>query len=117
MDICPFDDRESVVENSTCKIIFNAYPVNWGHRLVIPKRHVAGLADLTHEERHDLIDLVIVGLRGDNSIFLNDGPLAGRTIHHLHLHVIPRIEGDVPEVRGGLLRAFPVHVRDWLNKK
>lgn len=116
MDLCPFCDEEAILENATCKVIMNRYPVNWGHRLVVPKRHIASLAELTPEERHDLVDLATIGLRGDHSIFINDGPMAGRTIHHLHLHLIPRVEGDVPEVRGGLLRAFPVHVRDWLKK-
>jgi ATP adenylyltransferase len=37
----------------------------------------------------------------------NDGPAAGRTIHHLHIHVIPRYFGDVPDPRGGIRYIIP----------
>ncbi len=37
----------------------------------------------------------------------NDGEAAGRTIHHLHIHVIPRYFGDVPDPRGGIRYIIP----------
>jgi len=37
----------------------------------------------------------------------NDGEVAGRTIHHLHIHIIPRYLGDVKDPRGGIRHIIP----------
>lgn len=37
----------------------------------------------------------------------NDGEVAGRTVHHLHIHVIPRYEGDMKDPRGGIRHIIP----------
>ena len=44
---------------------------------------------------------------------INDGEAAGQTIHHLHLHVIPRYEGDVEDPRGGIRWVIPERARYW----
>lgn len=41
------------------------------------------------------------------TIGINDGAAAGRTIHHLHLHLIPRYVGDVENPRGGIRHIIP----------
>ncbi len=43
----------------------------------------------------------------------NDGKAAGRTVHHLHIHVIPRYEGDVPDPRGGIRYIIPQLAKYW----
>jgi diadenosine tetraphosphate (Ap4A) HIT family hydrolase len=43
----------------------------------------------------------------------NDGVAAGQTVMHLHLHVIPRYEGDVPDPRGGIRWVIPEHAAYW----
>lgn len=37
---------------------------------------------------------------------LNDGPAAGQTVHHFHLHLMPRWDGDVPNPKGGVRNLF-----------
>lgn len=41
------------------------------------------------------------------TIGINDGPVAGQTVGHLHIHLIPRYIGDVDDPRGGIRRIFP----------
>lgn len=91
------------------------FPVSKGHCLVIPKRHVKTLWELTDEE---LKDLYTVMKQTDDWIFkwyhpdgtnigINEGEAAGQTIEHLHIHLIPRYEGDVVCPRGGVRGVIP----------
>jgi ATP adenylyltransferase len=84
-------------------IVMNRYPYNAGHLLVLPLREVAELEDLTMEERHELMDLIVKAqqiltraLRPDGfNTGFNFGNAAGASIPcHLHCHVVPRWEGD-----------------------
>jgi diadenosine tetraphosphate (Ap4A) HIT family hydrolase len=50
------------------------------------------------------------------NIGLNVGAAAGQTIRHVHLHVIPRYRGDVPDSRGGIRWVIPSKARYWDNK-
>ncbi len=81
----------------------NKYPYGEGHLLVIPKRHVNQIIDLTSKEREDffnLIDLSVFALnlyikpQGFN-IGCSIGSVAGESIKHLHFHILPRYKGDV----------------------
>ncbi len=83
-----------------------------GHTLVIPRRGVKYLAELNLHELSELIQGV-VAVQGrlsrvfggdDYTVVVHDGPAAGQEIPHVHVHVIPRFEGD-----GGtsLLSMFP----------
>lgn len=84
-------------------IVMNRYPYNAGHLLVLPYREVAQLEDLTREERHELMDLIVEAQNiltraiqpdGFNTGF-NFGNAAGAGIPcHLHCHVVPRWQGD-----------------------
>lgn len=49
------------------------------------------------------------------NIGLNDGPAAGQTIGHLHLHVIPRYKGDAPDPRGGVRWILPAKAKYWAD--
>lgn len=85
-------------------VIMDAYPLTQGHALVIPKRHVQRLCELTHTEQQGLFALgheVLEaqkrcgwGLLGSN-LLLNDGKAANQTVPHLHLHLIPRKPRDL----------------------
>ncbi len=98
------DAERFVVERGrTAFIIMNLYPYNNGHLLIIPNRHVATMAELTSEERLELIDLTQRGIdlltrsmgpHGFN-VGANLGRAAGAGIaDHLHFHVVPRWNGD-----------------------
>ncbi|MDD3171953.1 MAG: HIT family protein [Bacilli bacterium] len=71
-----------------------------GHTLVIPKKHYDSIFDL--EEETKIFNLVILlakaikkALNIDNvNILNNNGPLAGQSVNHFHIHIIPRYEND-----------------------
>ena len=91
------------------------YPVSKGHAEVVPKRHVESFFDVEESEliaMHGLAIITrdIIGATHKPDAFtigVNDGEAAGRTIHHLHLHVIPRYIGDVENPRGGIRHIIP----------
>lgn len=89
-------------------------PVSPGHTLILPKRHIARIFDATKEEVTALWEAVQqaraqllkeFSLDGFN-IGLNDGLASGQTILHLHIHIIPRYKGDMPDPRGGIRWIF-----------
>lgn len=47
------------------------------------------------------------------NVGINDGPAAGQTVPHLHIHLIPRYEGDQPDPRGGVRWIFPDKAAYW----
>jgi superfamily II DNA or RNA helicase/HKD family nuclease/diadenosine tetraphosphate (Ap4A) HIT family hydrolase len=95
--------------------IWDRYPVNEGHALLLPKRHVATWFELTPEERNELTEAVDVARRAIEqrhtpqgyNIGVNIGAAAGQTVPHMHLHVIPRYTNDVPDPTGGVRNVIP----------
>lgn len=96
--------------------LWDGYPVTPLHALVIPRRHALDWFDLTPEEvvacdallrrvRRLILDLDST-VEGFN-IGANAGAVAGQTVFHCHLHLIPRRAGDVPEPRGGVRHVIP----------
>ncbi len=89
-----------------------------GHMVVIPRRHVPRLIDLTEEEHAALFALMrdVAGYLEDAlapdgfTIGMNDGPAAGQATPHVHVHVVPRWHGDVEDPRGGIRRALPPRI-------
>jgi ATP adenylyltransferase len=85
-------------------VIMNMYPYNNGHLLVVPLRHVSRLCDLSCEESLDFFSLVQETVKvveaayhpGGMNLGMNIGKAAGAGIdQHLHMHIVPRWEGDV----------------------
>ena len=108
-------------ENATAMVIRDGYPVSPGHTLLIPKRHTGSFFDLSTQERADLLALLDRAKRvldaelqpqGYN-IGINDGAAAGQTVPHLHVHLIPRLEGDLPDPRGGVRWVIPAKAKYW----
>lgn len=101
--------------------IRDGYPIAEGHTLVVPKRHVASLFDLDEEERAAVWSMVeavrgelLERLQPDGfNVGLNDGAAAGQTVMHAHVHVIPRVEGDVADPRGGVRWVLPGRAQYW----
>lgn len=91
------------------------FPVSKGHALFIPKRHVDGFTEMNNYESvsyfsqlKEVIDSLWRDYRFDGyNIGINNGAAAGRTIHHLHTHIIPRYKGDVADPRGGVRNLMP----------
>ena len=47
------------------------------------------------------------------NVGFNEGPAAGQTVPHLHVHVIPRYQGDHPDPRGGVRQVLPAKADYW----
>ncbi len=84
--------------------VLNRYPYNNGHLMVVPRRHVASIAQLSAKERLDWLDLydqmekaLKKSCRPHGlNVGINVGRIAGAGVPgHLHLHVVPRWRGDV----------------------
>lgn len=113
---CPFCTiEEKVLENDLAFAILDKYPVNDGHLLIIPKRHVSDFFDTTFEEREAFNELLEEGKllldekfspEGYN-VGINCGETAGQTIFHVHVHLIPRYEGDMENPAGGVRGVIP----------
>lgn len=109
------------MENGHAVAFLDAFPVSPGHTLVIPRRCCACLFDLPEEERAAVWALVaavrpLLAERFHPDAFnigLNDGPAAGQTIPHAHVHIIPRYAGDCPDPRGGIRLLFPDKAAYW----
>jgi diadenosine tetraphosphate (Ap4A) HIT family hydrolase len=114
---CPFCGVDGYVigANATCYARLDGYPATPGHTLIVPKRHVESYFDLTPAEATDAHQMLWeVQWRINQewqpdgyTIAVNDGRAAGRTVDHVHIHLIPRHFGDVPDPRGGIRRALP----------
>jgi diadenosine tetraphosphate (Ap4A) HIT family hydrolase len=91
-------------------VMYDKYPVNSGHSLIIPHRHQADIFSLNAREWQDLQKVIMdvkqkldeVWKPAGYNIGINCGADAGQTVFHLHVHVIPRYENDVPNPHGGI---------------
>ena len=121
---CPFCHLEKsriLLENDFAVAFPDGFPIAEGHTLVVPKRHVASLFDL-HEEEQTAIWMLVALVRGKLmdeqkpdgfNIGINDGPAAGQTVMHAHVHVIPRRAGDSDDPRGGVRWILPKKAQYW----
>lgn len=124
---CPFctlPAHRIIDSNEHGIVVRDGFPVSKGHTLIIPKRHVGSFFEITDEERADLLVLLNkakVVIQGEfnpdgYNIGINDGPAAGQTVPHLHLHLIPRYKGDRNDPRGGVRWIIPEKADYWSQK-
>ena len=104
-----------VASNSLAFAIRDRHPISPGHTLVITKRPVPTWFDATPDEQLAILRL-IDDVRRDLdathhpdgwNIGINVAAAGGQTVPHLHVHVIPRYHGDVPDPRGGVRHVIP----------
>ena len=103
-------------ENEFANASYDTYPVSKFHCLIIPKRHVKDYFDLNDDEViacNNLIKQIKEEIllkdptvKGFN-IGTNVGAIAGQSILHCHIHLIPRREGDVDNPQGGVRSVIP----------
>jgi diadenosine tetraphosphate (Ap4A) HIT family hydrolase len=121
---CPFctlPPERIIDSNYLALVIRDGYPVSAGHTLVIPKRHIGSWFDITQAEQQALLDLLAKAkavleteFKPDGyNIGINDGPTAGQTVPHLHMHLIPRYMGDQEDPRGGVRWIIPRKAKYW----
>ncbi len=91
-----------VYEDEATVAFLDLYPVSRGHLLVVPRRHVDRLTDLSPADHAPVLRGLIevcrrVGrLAPDYNVAVNQGAAAGQIVFHLHFHVIPRYGGPSP---------------------
>ena len=91
------------------------FPVSPGHTLIVTRRVTPDWFSATDDEQRAVLSLIAeVKQRLDNelapdgyNVGFNAGVAAGQTVVHLHVHVIPRYAGDVPDPRGGIRHVIP----------
>ena len=115
---CPFCSIASKLEARPGDLVFtirDGFPVSEGHTLVISRRHVGSFFEATAEEL-DAIWETVRAVKDEldaefhpdgYNIGVNVGEAAGQTVDHLHVHVIPRYEGDMEDPRGGVRHVIP----------
>ena len=100
-----------IYEDEDYLAILDIRPFTRGHTLVLPKRHTVDLIDTPPET---LAEMIIIGQRiaraaratelaDATNIGINDGRAAFQTVSHIHLHVLPRRNGDKLSVAKGLV--------------
>ena len=113
---CGLPADRIVASNDLAIAIRDGFPVTEGHSLVMPKRHVEDYFGLSPEEVeacNALLHTLRTDVLGRDStvegfnIGMNAGAVAGQTIFHCHIHLIPRRAGDVPNPRGGVRHVIP----------
>ncbi len=113
---CTTKNEDIIEENELAYATFDSYPVSNHHCLIIPKRHVKDYFDLNVEEItacDQLIKKIKIRLENDDStvkgfnIGMNSGEVAGQSIMHCHIHLIPRRQGDVKNPQGGVRGVIP----------
>lgn len=113
--------KRKIIESHYGILIRDLFPLNEGHSLVIPKRHVTSWFHCELNEQIDLIGLLNQAKRlldveyspASYNIGINDGTAAGQTISHMHIHLIPRYLGDVQDPRGGIRWLMPDKAKYW----
>ena len=113
---CKIRKEELQFENQLAYSSLDSYPVSEFHSLIVPKRHFETYFELTKEEIQACNELIVktkekilkqdYSVKGFN-IGTNAGKVAGQSIMHCHIHLIPRREGDVENPQGGIRSVIP----------
>ena len=120
MEECLFckvkSEKEKIIlENELAFARYDEFPVNNGHMLFMTKRHVKDFFETTMKEKQAIFELIEEGKKiidekynpSGYNIGMNCGEAAGQSIMHVHVHLIPRYNGDVENPRGGVRGVIP----------
>ena len=92
----------TLYEDDEFRVILDLGPATKGHALILPKHHYANLYEIPEEMAAKAMVLAkkmatamteALGCDGFN-IVQNNGEVAGQTVFHFHMHLIPRYEGE-----------------------
>jgi len=100
--LCGINKELILLTSDHSVVLANCFPIGDFSLLVVPKRHVYSITDLTAEELSDMAQTIALATNNIKAnlnpeganIFLNEGEIAGQTIPHLHFHIVPRTNGD-----------------------
>lgn len=124
------ENAEIVFENDKVLALLDINPINYGHTLVIPKKHYENFLTVDPEEFGELFKsaqflagTVKRSLNADGfNIVSNNGISAGQSVFHYHLHIIPRFENDFPvkppikTYSEGLIKEYGEKIRSVISK-
>ena len=122
---CNINSKDLIFDNEFAFASFDSYPVSKYHSLIVPKRHILDYFELTNDELlacNDLIKKIKKKIQNEDktvdgfNIGTNSGKVAGQSIFHCHIHVIPRREGDVENPQGGVRSVIPSK-QHYIRKK
>ena len=107
--------RTILAQNTHALAFADRFPVSPGHTLVVPRRHVITIFDLSEAEYTECFllafkvkELLAAAHAPDGfNIGANCGLAGGQSVWHAHIHVIPRFAGDTPHPRGGVRNVIP----------
>ena len=114
---CKTNQNELIFENDLAYASSDSYPVSQFHSLVVPKRCIENYFELNEKEIlacNDLIKQLKKKIISEDksvegfNIGTNAGKVAGQSIFHCHIHVIPRRKGDVDNPQGGVRSVIPL---------
>ena len=124
---CPFCNLPSERAIDCCDLtqtLRDGFPISPGHTLIIPKRHFGTYFQATSGELQAISEAINSAkiLLDDEfapdgyNIGINNGAAAGQTVFHLHVHLIPRYDGDTEDPRGGVRWIFPEKADYWSHR-
>ncbi len=114
---CNIKKQDIIYENDYAYVNYDPYPVSKFHSLIIPKRHIRNFFDLNEKEIiacNELLKTVRLKIQNDDKLVegfnvgTNAGIVAGQTIMHCHIHLIPRRRWDVKNPQGGVRGVIPL---------
>jgi len=113
-----------VIKNEFAFADYDTYPANPGHCLIVTRRHVAEYFQATGEEKEAiwaLVDEMKVIIDKEYkpdgyNVGVNVGKMAGQSVPHVHIHIIPRYEGDVENPQGGVRGVIP-HRQKYIKRE
>ena len=102
--------QDVLLEDALAYVRLDNNSLSRGHVLVVPRRHVASFFDMTDDEKACVLKLLDRAKAHIESEFapdgynigVNVGRAGGQSRMHVHVHLIPRYEGDVADPRGGI---------------
>ena len=113
---CNSSNKEYLFENDFAFSTLDSFPVSELHVLIIPKRHIKNYFELSNNEILACNKIILLSknkiekmdqtIKGFN-LGTNCGKVAGQSINHCHIHLIPRREGDVINPQGGVRGVIP----------
>jgi diadenosine tetraphosphate (Ap4A) HIT family hydrolase len=114
-----YDEENLIFENNFWIVVYDRFSISKGHVLIIPKRHVESIFNLSFEFL-SLFNVIKMAKKHLDDRFspdgynigINDGVVSGQTVKHTHIHLIPRYNND-GGLPCGVRNVFPPHLADY----
>jgi diadenosine tetraphosphate (Ap4A) HIT family hydrolase len=111
----PHKNITLLTESATAYAMFDGYPLNKGHVLIVPKRHVSNYFELPFKEQSACWFMAnkVQGILSQEfypdgfNVGMNINKAAGQTMMHANIHIIPRYQGDAVGGKGGMRNVVP----------